>query len=62
MIEEDSDRFVGAQVGSDGNISMLTHLYSFAIMKEATLQDFKSLDLFFHPQFNKLTNIINFTS
>lgn len=62
VIEENTDRIVGAQLGSDGDISMLTHLYSFAIMKQSTLKDLETLDLFFHPQFNKLRSIINFTS
>lgn len=60
VYEKSTRRLVGAQLSSLNDISMLNHMFSLAIAKQCTIDELFHLDMFYHPQFNKLNN--NFTS
>ncbi|MGX6970013.1 H2O-forming NADH oxidase [Vagococcus bubulae] len=58
VYETKSRRIVGAQICSEKDVSMLTHLFSLAIHKKLTIDELQLLDLFFLPHFNQPYNYI----
>ncbi len=58
VFEKGSRRIVGAQIGSEHDISMLIHLFSLAIQEKTTIDKLKLLDMFFLPHFNKPYNYV----
>lgn len=58
VYDTNSRRIVGAQMCSEKDVSMLTHLFSLSIHKKLTIDELKLLDLFFLPHFNQPYNYI----
>lgn len=58
IYERGSRRIVGAQIASYTDISMGIHMFSLAIMKQATIEEIQLLDIFFLPHFNQPYNYI----
>ena len=49
---------VGAQLASEYDVSMATHMFSLAIEEGVTIDKLKLLDIFFLPHFNQPYNYI----
>ncbi|MFV0557360.1 MAG: H2O-forming NADH oxidase [Enterococcus sp.] len=62
VFEKGSRRIVGAQLSSRADVSMAVHLFSLAIAQKVTIDEFKLLDIFFLPHFNKPYNFITSTA
>ncbi|MBS9775830.1 MAG: FAD-dependent oxidoreductase [Fusobacterium sp.] len=58
VYRKDDRRIIGAQMGSEHDISMGLHMFSLAIQEKLTIDKLKLLDIFFLPHFNKPYNYI----
>ena len=58
VYEKSSRRVVGAQLVSRYDVSMLINMFSLAIQKDVTIDEFKLLDIFFLPHFDRAYNYV----
>ena len=59
IYNKENREIVGAQMASTYDISLGIHLFTLAIAKKVTIDEFKFMDLFFLPHFNTPFNYIN---